>query len=327
MKSNETSVVGGVQEYHSFIGDNKNIRSEQNVLVIDHASDQSLPALNSTNRSVLDLFRSKNSPEPHMRMMKNLKLKKNSLYQFDKSRPTQKSGHRRSTTSENQALVPAVENDHYQLNQLSQYQELKNALKTNIKQHRGVLNTKGLQKSENITASVDNIRITIESKHTPVNKILLSNPSKSSLFKVTDQRSQKATLDMPKMNMKSPNSIDTFNKKYTINRRSQNRSCQDQIGKQSLSPDRMRMGKSKKKSINKELNSYYKPYTLRDYKSNFQTNNVKFTNLGGLGPNKDEKWEQAASSLQKRRYFDSMVRKQNGQNSSDRLIKMLIKRK
>lgn len=163
-QGNESMEV--IPNYHSFLGDQKSIyNSEHNVMFIDQSSDHSLPMLNTTNKSILDLFRSSNSPEPHKRMLNNLRLKKNQLIDFDKLKNTSQNGHRRSTTSENQPNVPAVEGDHYQLQQLSQYQELKNALKGSLKPYKGLINNKGLVKHGAIASSVDNIHINVDNRN------------------------------------------------------------------------------------------------------------------------------------------------------------------
>ena len=45
--------------------------------------------------------------------------------------------------------------------------------------------------------------------------------------------------------------------------------------------------------------------------------------LGGLGPNKDEKWEKAMQNLQKRKSFGAAVRHKNEENPSDKLFKLV----
>jgi len=69
--------------------------------------------------------------------------------------------------------------------------------------------------------------------------------------------------------------------------------------------------------------SDFKPYTLRDYHSKFQTSGENYSFLGGLGPNKDEKWQKAMDNLKKRRYFGSAVKQKNELNPTTKLFRLL----
>lgn len=51
--------------------------------------------------------------------------------------------------------------------------------------------------------------------------------------------------------------------------------------------------------------SGFKPYTLRDYKVKMSEKKKK---LGGLGANKDEKWQHALSQLAKMKYFGAVMK-------------------
>lgn len=61
------------------INDDLSVESE-----VQNDSDQTFPALFSTNKSLLTQFRNKNSPQPHQRMAMNFKYKKNTMINFDK---------------------------------------------------------------------------------------------------------------------------------------------------------------------------------------------------------------------------------------------------
>lgn len=73
------------------------------------------------------------------------------------------------------------------------------------------------------------------------------------------------------------------------------------------------------------LKSYFKPYTLRDYQNKFSKVEDKFNKLGGLGPNMDDRWQNAISSLQKIKLFAFSVRQKNEQHSSQKLFKLPYK--
>lgn len=66
----------------------------------------------------------------------------------------------------------------------------------------------------------------------------------------------------------------------------------------------------------------FKPYNLRDYKLYFEPDS-KYHVLGGLGPNKDQKFSKANAAAMKMKSFSEAVRKTNLEKPQNALSKML----
>jgi hypothetical protein len=137
------------------------------------------------------------------------------------------------------------------------------------------------------------------------------------------------------MNLSNNHSLATLNEKSIDYRRTKNKSCQQNLFN-SVSPQKQRTIEKTKQpsytnlpnpSLNKINKVFYQPYTLRDYSSKFPTTKDKYVILGGLGANRDEKWESAISSLQKRKIFGSVARVKNEQHKTNKLGKLLKKNK
>lgn len=67
----------------------------------------------------------------------------------------------------------------------------------------------------------------------------------------------------------------------------------------------------------------FKPYTLRDYKTNYEDNSKKYTALGGLGANKDTKNNKAIEQALKIRFYSSLVREKNKDDCSEKMYQLL----
>ena len=124
------------------------------------------------------------------------------------------------------------------------------------------------------------------------------------------------------------------NKKYAQLRKVNN-TVQETQGPKSLSPEKLKSidRDYKNKSVNwvkieAKLNKnnpeiQYKPYTLRDYQSSYLGNTDKYEILGGLGPNQDQKCNEALRKAVRMRYFSSIVREKNRGYSEEKKYKLL----
>jgi hypothetical protein len=140
--------------FDSFLGGNGVYKSEQNLLVVDHESDHSFPSLHTSHqvlpmeesrdqKSLYEQFRTQNSPLPHQRMIKNLKLKRHKILKYPNPEIRQKKNH--SVVSEQRPSVPPVDNDQYQMSQINEFQELKEALKSKIKQYKELIKARKME--------------------------------------------------------------------------------------------------------------------------------------------------------------------------------------
>lgn len=66
----------------------------------------------------------------------------------------------------------------------------------------------------------------------------------------------------------------------------------------------------------------YKPYTLRDYQQKFDSNGHNYSLFGGLGANRDEKWEDAFKRMMKVKGFSSVVKSKNAANFQDGTLRL-----
>lgn len=190
MKQN-FSVPGAA--YNSYITDEPQNYSEQNILVVDHLSDSgSLPALYSKNKSILDIFKSKNKLEPHKRMMKNLQLKMNTNpYSFDEINLNK--GHRRATTEDDRSMSRI--DDHFILNDRNE-EVPKPSPKSSLRQYKQTIKSKNVQKNTESTASVDNTHLKVHCKISE-EKMRIPNLISNGLKRINAQKSQNYTIRNP----------------------------------------------------------------------------------------------------------------------------------
>ena len=160
MISRQDQMIEPAANYTSFEEGKSTSKTYQNMLVIENESDKSLPIISIANKSLLDSFKDLNSPDPHERMSKNIKLKKNTLV---KSEQIDLGKHKRTSTN-NLPKMNVIENDHYQLNQINEFKALKDTLKANIKYYKALINSKEKKKSsdELLDPSLQSIQITVD---------------------------------------------------------------------------------------------------------------------------------------------------------------------
>mmetsp|Transcript_13120 Transcript_13120/g.11598 ORF Transcript_13120/g.11598 Transcript_13120/m.11598 type:complete len:216 (-) Transcript_13120:24-671(-) len=213
--------------------------------------------------------------------------RKSNPYEFGQLVKAQKKKHKRSSTEEHSSMLETF-NDQYHLKKIKA--DLKGTLNTNIKKYKNLLKNKIFDRNSEVTASIDNIHIQMENKTTRNQAKTKTSLPKS--YKNKHSKIQKSPVGkLPKMRMEVK----------TVVRRLNNKSVQKFNKIKTLSPnkaktiDREKKGRSvAKRSIDKERSSkdwnsnlIYKPYTIRDYKSNFEGKIEN--NQGGLGPNIDIK--------------------------------------
>ena len=127
-----------------------------------------------------------------------------------------------------------------------------------------------------------------------------------------------------------------LNEKY-LSMRKQNKSVNQMAGGyKSMSPERAKtidkesrsssVIKSHRKAHKRAVVDNFKPYTIREYQQKFQDSDGKYRVLGGLGSNKDEKWENAMNSLKKMKYFGAVARHKNNEDNPGKLHAILNKK-